>query len=65
MTVQYGEITAKEMLTELIHGVRGGIESCLLHSGSSTKNTSVCQILQDIERSAQYALNEIEKGNAK
>lgn len=59
------EMTAYEMIEEIIAGITDGMNACAANPKAVTKNLSVHHILNSIREGVYYARNQIDKGNAK
>lgn len=59
------ELTAYEMIDEVVKGITDGMNACAANPRAATNNLSVHHILNSIREGVYYARNQIDKGNVK
>lgn len=59
---QEEDISASEMLDNLLTELVAGMNKCVVHASSSTKNTDVYQMLRGVANAVQYTQQRIEAG---
>lgn len=56
-------ISASEMLDNLLTELIAGMDKCVVHANTSTRNTDVYHMLRGVAKAVQYTQQRIEAGD--